>query len=320
MKAVVVERYGRLEQRELPTPTPSAGEVLVRVRATSVNALEWYTLMGRPWIARPMMGIVRPRSPELGSDFSGVVEAVGDGVTDLVPGDEVYGSQHGALAEYVAATAVERKPANLSFEEAAAVPVAGLSALQGLRDHGAVQPGQKVLVNGAAGGVGTYAVQIAAALGADVHAVCSSRNVEQSEALGATRVFDYGREDFARSGERYDVVLDIAGNRSWRSLRRVLAPKGVAVVVGGPRRRRLTGPLGHIARILLAAKLDRRRASFFIAKPNRDDLVALRELIEAGRVRPVIERRYELCGARRGDARDGGRARTRKARRHRALI
>jgi NADPH:quinone reductase-like Zn-dependent oxidoreductase len=294
MKAIVVERYGRLQERGVPTPTPSAGEVLVRVRAASVNALEWYTMTGRPWIARPMTGIRGPRSSEFGSDFSGVVEALGDGVTGLAPGDEVYGSRHGALAEYVVATTVERKPANLSFEEAAAVPVAAFSALQGLRDHAGIQPGQKVLVNGAAGGVGTFAVQVAAALGADVHAVCSVRNVRQSEALGATRVFDYGREDFARSGERYDVVLDVAGNRSWRSMRRVLAPEGVVVLVGGPRGRRVTGPLGHIARILLVAKLDRRRATFFIAKPNRDDLVALGELIEAGRVRPVIERRYAL--------------------------
>jgi NADPH:quinone reductase-like Zn-dependent oxidoreductase len=294
MKATVVERYGRLEEREVATPTASAGEVLVRVRAASVNALEWYTLTGRPWIARPMTGLRRPRSPEFGSDFAGVVESVGHGVAGLAPGDEVYGSRHGALAEYVVATTVERKPANLSFEEAAAVPVAGFSALQGLRDHGGVQPGRKVLVNGAAGGVGTFAVQIAAALGAEVHAACSARNVDQSKALGATRVFDYGRDDFARLGERYDVVLDVAGNRSWRSLRRVLAPAGIVVLVGGPRARRATGPLGHIARILLAAKLSRRRATFFIAKPNRDDLVALRELIEAGRVRPVIERRYAL--------------------------
>jgi NADPH:quinone reductase-like Zn-dependent oxidoreductase len=294
MKALVVERYGRLAEREVAMPTPATGEVLVRVRAASVNALEWYTLTGRPWIARPVMGFRRPRSPEFGSDFAGVVEAVGDGVTGLAPGDEVYGSQRGALAEYVVATAVERKPARLAVEDAAAVPVAGFSALQGLRDHGQVLPGQKVLVNGAAGGVGTFAVQVAAALGAEVHAVCSVRNVSQSEALGAARVFDYGREDFARSGERYDVVFDVAGSRSWRSLRRVLAPGGVVVLVGGPRRRRATGPLGHIARISLAARLDRRRATFFIAKPNRDDLAALRELIDAGHVRPVIERRYAL--------------------------
>ena len=295
MKAVVVERYGRFELRELPKPSPAAGEALVRVHASSVNALEWYTVSGRPWLARPMTGIRRPRSPELGSDFAGVVEALGEGVTNLAVGDEVYGSRHGALGEYVAATAVERKSAGLSFEEAAAVPVAALSALQGLRDHGRLQPGQKVLVNGAAGGVGTFAVQIAAALGAEVHAVCSSRNVEQSGTLGASRVFDYGRVDFAESGERYDVVLDVAGSRSWRALRRVLAPEGIVVLVGGPRGRRFAGPLGHVARILLAAKLTRRRATFFIAKPNREDLAVLCELIDSGQVRPVIERRYELA-------------------------
>jgi NADPH:quinone reductase-like Zn-dependent oxidoreductase len=294
MKAIVVERYGRFEEREMPTPAPSAGEVLVRVHAAAVNALEWFMLSGRPWVARPMTGVFRPRSSEFGSDFAGVVKAVGDEVTGLAPGDEVYGSRHGALAEYVVATAVDRKPANLSFEEAAAVPVAAYAALQGLRDHGAVQPGQKVLVNGAAGGVGTFAVQIAAALGAGVHAVCSRPNVEQSEELGATRVFDYGREDFTRSGERYDVILDVAGSRSWHSMRRVLAADGIAVLVGGPRGRRFAGPLGHFARVLLASKLGRGRATFFMAKPNRDDLAVLRELIEAGRVCPVVERRYAL--------------------------
>jgi NADPH:quinone reductase-like Zn-dependent oxidoreductase len=292
VKAIVVERYGRLEEREIPTPAPSTGEVLVRVHAAGVNALEWYLLSGRPWVARPMTGVFRPRSSEFGSDFAGLVEAVGDEVTGLAPGDEVYGSRHGALAEYVVATAVDRKPTNLTFEEAAAVPVAAYSALQGLRDHGGVRPGQNVLVNGAAGGVGTFAVQIAAALGADVHAVCSGRNAEQSAGLGATRVFDYGREDFTRSGERYDVILDVAGSRSWRSMRRVLAPDGIAVLVGGPRRRRFAGPLGHFARVLLASKLGHGRATFFMAKPNRDDLVVLRELIEAGRVRPVVERHY----------------------------
>ena len=152
-----------------------------------------------------------------------------------------------------------------------------------------------MLINGASGGVGTFAVQIAAALGAEGHAVCSARNVEQSDALGAARVFDYEREDFTRSGERYDVILDVAGTRSWRAMRRVLAPRGIVVLVGGPRERRFAGPLGHVARVVLAAKLGRGRATFFVAKPNRDDLVALRELIEAGRVRPVVERRYPLA-------------------------
>jgi NADPH:quinone reductase-like Zn-dependent oxidoreductase len=287
MKAAIHEAYGSLRVREVEKPAPGPGEVLVRVRATSLNAADWYGFVGRPWAARPMMGFRKPRSGGLGSDFAGVVEATGD---------EVFGFRHGAFAEYLAAgEAVGRKPANLSFEEAAAVPIAGLTALQGLRDHGQVRPGQRVLVNGASGGVGTFAVQVAKALGAEVHTVCSTRNAAQALELGADRVFDYSREDFTRSGVRYDVLLDIAGSRSWASMRRVLAPGGTVVLVGGPRERRMFGPLGHIARILLAAKLARKRARFFIAKPNRDDLSTLRDLIEAGRVRPVIERRYELA-------------------------
>ncbi|HEX6679325.1 MAG TPA: NAD(P)-dependent alcohol dehydrogenase, partial [Gaiellaceae bacterium] len=206
------------------------------------------------------------------------------------------GCKTGAFAEYVlAGPVVARKPANLSFEEAAAVPVAGFTALQGMRDHGHVGPSQKVLVNGAAGGVGTFAVQIANALGAEVHGVCSTANVEQARELGASRVFDYSRDDFTTSGERYDVLFDNAGNRSWRSIRRVLAPSGTVVLVGGPRNKRMLGPLGHIARSKLAATLDRRTAVFFIAKPNADDLGALRDLIESGQVKPVIEHRYDLA-------------------------
>jgi NADPH:quinone reductase-like Zn-dependent oxidoreductase len=284
-----------VEIREVDMPQPAEAEVVVRVRASSLNALDWYTLTGRPYVARPLTGLRRPRSVALGSDFAGVVEVVGDGVPDLAPGDEVYGCASGSLAEFVAAKAVERKPANLGFEEAAAVPVAGLTGLQGLRDHGAVRPGDRVLVNGGAGGVGTFAVQIARALGAEVHAVCSTRNVEQTRELGAGRVFDYTRDDFTASGERYDVLFDNAGNRSWTAMRRVLAPHATVVLVGGPRSRRLLGPLGHAARVTLASKLGRRRAVFFVAKPNRADLAALRELIERGQVRPVIEERYELA-------------------------
>jgi NADPH:quinone reductase-like Zn-dependent oxidoreductase len=295
MRAALHRGYGSMVIEEVERPQPAEGEVLVRVRASSLNALDWYTLTGRPYVARPLTGLRQPRSVELGSDFAGIVELVGDGVRGLAPGDEVYGCRSGSLAEYVAATAVERKPANLSFEEAAAVPVAGLAALQGLRDHGAMRPGDKVLVNGGAGGVGTFAVQVAKALGGEVHAVCSTRNVDQTRELGAERVFDYTREDFAASGERYDVLFDNAGNRSWRSMRRVLAPRGTVVLVGGPRSRRLLGPLGHVARVALASKLSRDRAVFFVAKPNRDDLAALRELIEHGQVRPVIEQRYDLA-------------------------
>ncbi len=295
MKAAAQINYRSLVVRDVETPEPGEGELLVRVHATSLNAADWYGFSGRPYVARPLMGLRKPRSSEAGIDFAGVVAAVGGGMSAFAPGDEVYGCQNGAFAEYVVAGArVARKPANLSFEEAAAVPVAGITALQGLRDHGGLRSDQKVLVNGAAGGVGTFAVQIAKALGAEVHAVCSARNAEQAQELGATRVFDYTRENFARSGERYDVLFDNAGNRSWRSMCAVLDSDGTVVLVGGPREKRWLGPLGHIARAKLAATLDRRSAVFFIAKPNADDLEALRHLIESGRVRPVIEHRYDL--------------------------
>jgi NADPH:quinone reductase-like Zn-dependent oxidoreductase len=296
MRAALLARYGSLELIEVEKPTPAPGQLLVRVRATSVNAVDWYGYSGRPYAARPLMGIRKPKSSELGGDFAGVVEAIGDGVEGFAPGDEVFGCDSGAFAEYVVVDdVVEPKPANLSFDEAAAVPVAGFTALQGLRDHAGVQPGQKVLVNGAAGGVGTFAVQVAKALGAEVHAVCSTTNVEQARELGADRVFDYTREDFTRSGVRYDVLFDNAGNRSWASMRRVLEPNGTVVLVGGPRQKRLLGPLGHIVRVKLAARFGSRTALFFIAKPNRTDLAALRDLIETGKVKPVIEQRYDLA-------------------------
>ena len=294
MRAAVLERYGTLVVRDVERPSPAEDELLVKVRAVSLNAVDWYGFSGRPYVARPLMGLRRPKSGDLGSDFAGIVESVGGVVVAWRPGDEVYGCR-GRFAEYVAAgTAVARKPANLSLEEAAAVPLAALTALQGLRDHGDLQPGQKLLVNGAAGGVGTFAVQIGKVLGAEVHAVCSTRNVDQTRSLGADRVFDYAREDFARGGERYDIVFDNAGNRSWAAMRRVLAPNGTVVLVGGPRRKRLLGPLGHVVRIKLAAMTSGRKAVFFIAKPNGEDLATLGDLIEAGKVRPVIERRYEL--------------------------
>ena len=301
MKAGVHVRYGKLEVQDVEQPRPAAAEVLVRVRAVSLNAADWYGFAGHPYVARPLMGFWRPRSGKLGADFAGVVESVGQDVIDFTAGDEVFGWAPGALAEYVlAGEAIERMPSGASFEEAAALPVAGLAALQGLRDHGRVQPGQKVLINGAGGGVGTFAVQIAKDLGAEVHAVCSTRNVAQSLELGAVRVFDYGEVDFTRSGVRYDVLFDNAGSRSWAAMRRVLAPGGTTVLVGGPRRRRMLGPLGHIGRMIAASKLTRRRAVFFIAKPNRADLATLRDLVEAGTVRPVIEQRFTLAQA--GDA------------------
>jgi NADPH:quinone reductase-like Zn-dependent oxidoreductase len=297
MRAVVRDTYGTagaLRVEEVERPEPADDSVLVRVHAASLNRLDWYSAAGSPYIGRVSMGVLRPKQRVLGVDFAGTVEAAGKDVTGLAPGDEVFGVRSGAFAEYVCARdAVALKPANVTFEQAAAVPVAGLTALQGLRDKGAVQPGQKVLIHGASGGVGTFAVQVAKALGAEVAAVCSTRNVDLVRSLGADRVFDYTREDFARSGERYDVVFDNAGTRSWRACARVLAPDGTVVLVGGPKHRVL-GPVGHVARMLLRSRLARRRAVFFISKPNRADLDTLRELIEAGKVTPAVERAYPL--------------------------
>lgn len=300
MKAIVREKYGPpdvLQLQEVEQPEFADDGVLVRVRAASVNRLDWYDVTGTPWVARPMTGLRRPKTRLIGVDFAGTVEAVGKDVTDLQPGDDVFGGRSGnsgSFAEYVCAQkGIARKPANLTFEEAAAVPVAGLTALQGLRDHGQLQPGQKVLVNGASGGVGTFAVQIAKALGAEVTAVCSTRNVEQARSLGADHVVDYTGEDFTRSGRRYDVILDVAGSKSWSECRRVLDPHATLVIVGGPKGR-LLGPLGHIAKVRLAALRGSQKAVFIVANFNGPDLDVLRELLESANVKPVVEKRYEL--------------------------
>jgi NADPH:quinone reductase-like Zn-dependent oxidoreductase len=302
MKAMVRKRWGRprdvVELADLPKPEPADDEVLVRVHASSINRGDYYFLGGAGILMRPMIGgFLRPKSERLGGDFAGVAEAVGKNVTDIQPGEEVYGSRSGALAEYVSAKmAVSRKPANLSFEEAAAVPGAALTALEALRDYGKLSPGQRVLVNGASGGVGIYAVQLAKALGAShVTAVCSTRNVEQARSLGADRVIDYTREDYTRSGEHYDLLIDIAGNRSWGANRRVLDPDGKRVLVGMPKGNRLIGPLGRLARFLVVRQFNKERQLFFVCKPNRENLAFLRDLIEAGKLRPVVDRVYPLA-------------------------
>jgi NADPH:quinone reductase-like Zn-dependent oxidoreductase len=298
MKAMVRRTYGGpevLELAEVEKPEVTDDGVLVRVRASSINRGDWYGLTGKPLVTRPMIGLFKPKSELFGGDFAGTVEAVGKDVTDLEPGDEVFGGRSGAFAEYVnVRTGVTRKPANFTFEEAAAVPIGALTALQGLRDHGRVQAGQKVLVNGASGSVGIYAIQVAKALGTEVTAVCSTRNVDQAGELGADEVIDYTRDDFTRSRRRYDVLFDIAGNRSWRACTRALESHGTIVLVGGPKKNPLLGPLGHITRLKLASLLSSRKAAFFIAKFNRPDMDVLRELVESGQVRPVIERRYDL--------------------------
>jgi NADPH:quinone reductase-like Zn-dependent oxidoreductase len=301
MTAIVRRRWGGprdvVELVDLPKPTPADDEVLVRVRASSINRSDFYALGGVAVLMRPMIGgFLRPKSERFGGDFAGVAEVVGKSVSDIRPGDEVFGVRTGAFAQYVSVkTAVGRKPADLSFEEAASVPVAALTALQALRDRGRLQPGQRVLVNGSSGGVGTFTVQLAKALGAGhVTAVCSPRNVERSRELGADRVIDYTREDYTRSGERYDLIVDVAGSRTWAANRRVLAPEGVLVLAGAPTGNHLTGPMGGLARRWLTSRRGRQTLVFFICKPNRPDLAVVRELIEAGKVRPVIDKVYGL--------------------------
>jgi NADPH:quinone reductase-like Zn-dependent oxidoreductase len=300
MKAAVRDRYGSpdvVEVREIDKPDATDDEVLVRVRAASVNPADWYTLSGTPYVARMQVGLRTPKSDRLGVDFAGQVEAVGKNVTQFRPGDEVFGGRDGAFAEYVCVRedrAVVLKPANLTFEQAAAVPVAALTALQGLRDKGQTQPGQKVLINGASGGVGTFAVQVAKALGAEVTGVCSTGNVDRVRSLGADHVIDYTHEDFTLSDRRYDLMFDVAGSRSWSACRRVLDPQATLVIVGAPKGNRLMGPLSHIVKVRLAALRGSQKAVFFIAKFNKPDLVVLQELLEAGKVTPVVDRRYEL--------------------------
>jgi len=298
MRAIVRDTYGPpdvLELGETDKPELADDGVLVRVRAASINAADWYELTGTPYVARMQTGLRKPKSNMLGVDFAGTVEAVGRDVTQLRSGDDVFGGRSGAFAEYVCARkAVVAKPAALTFEEAAAVPVAALTALQGLRDKGQLQEGQKVLINGASGGVGTFAVQIAKALGAEVTGVCSTRNVDIARSLGADHVIDYTREDFTRSDRRYDLLLDIAGSRSWSECKRVLNPKATLVIVGAPKGNRSLGPLGHIAKVRLASIPSSQRAVFFVAKFNMPDMVVLRDLLESGKVKPVIDKGYEL--------------------------
>jgi NADPH:quinone reductase-like Zn-dependent oxidoreductase len=303
MRAVVRRRWGGprdvIELDDTAKPEPSDDEVLVRVHASSVNRADYYSLGGVAVLMRPMIGgFLRPKDERLGGDFAGIAEAVGKDVTGIRPGDEVYGVRTGAFAEYVSARmAVAHKPANLSFEEAAAVPIAALTALEALRDHGRLQPGQRVLVNGGSGGVGTFAVQLAKALGAGhVAAVCSTRNVERARSFGADRVIDYTREDYTRGGERYDLIVDVAGTHSWRRNRRVLVPGGTLVLTGMPKGNHLTGPMGPLARLWLTSRLGRgRKLVFFICKPSRANLAVLRELIEAGKLRPALDRVYPLA-------------------------
>lgn len=299
MKAVVHYAYGSpdvLKIEEVEKPAVTEDGVLVRIHASSVNPVDWYSVKGL-LIARGPNGLFKPKNPRVGGDFSGVVEAVGSKATDFKVGDEVYGGRSGAFAEYInVVNAVVRKPANISHEEAAAVPTAALTALQGLRDHGKLKPGDKVVINGAAGGVGTFAVQIAKALGAEVTGVTSTKNVEMVRSLGADHVIDYTKDDFTRSAKQYDLIFDIAGNRSWREYQRVMKATSQFVLVGASKgKNKILGPLARVATLKLASLGSSQKVIFFIADFKRPDFDTLREMIENGKVKPVVEKVYPLA-------------------------
>jgi NADPH:quinone reductase-like Zn-dependent oxidoreductase len=300
MKAAVYTRYGSpdvVQIKDVEKPVPKDDEVLLKVRAASVNPLDWHFMRGLPYLLRMMAGLRKPKITGLGVDVAGQVEAVGRNVTQFKAGDEVFGSCRGAFAEYVCTSesVLVKKPDNVTFEQAASVPVAAFTALQGLRDKGHIQPGKKVLINGAAGGVGTFAVQIAKAFGAEVTGVCSTRNVDMVRSIGADRVIDYTQEDFTKSGQRYDLFLDCVGNHSLLACRRVLNPKGVYVPVGGTSGPWMIGPLARaLTTLVLSWFVSQKLVIFFLAKSNKADLTVLCELMAAGKVTPIIDRRYSL--------------------------
>ncbi len=300
MSAIVQRCYGSsevLKLERIAKPQIAEDQMLVKVRASSVNPADWHSMTGKPYIMRISAGYGRPSRIHQGIDFSGTIEAVGKNVTKFKVGDDVFGARGGAFGEYIAVNqsgSVAIKPANLSFEQAAAMPVAAVTALQGLRDHGHLQPGQRVLINGASGGVGTFAVQIAKSFGAEVTGVCSTRNVELVRSIGADHVIDYTKENYTQRDERYDLILDNVGNHPLLDIRRVLKPGGTYVIVGGPKHDPWIGPLiGPIKAMLLAPFVDETML-MFIANTNQDDLNVLGELARTGKMTPVIDRRYSL--------------------------
>ena len=300
MKAIVQDTYGApevLELRDIDTPAVGDDEVLVRVRAAAVNPADWAIMGGLPYIARPVYGGVRkPKNRVRGTDVAGEVEAVGTSVTRFRPGDAVFGWCTGAFAEYASVSddALEPMPANLTFEQAAAAPLAGFVALQALRDKGKVRAGQKILVNGASGGIGTFAVQIAKSFGADVTGVCSTRNVDLVRSIGADHVIDYTREDFTQTGQRYDFILDNVGNHSLSDLRRALTPAGTLVPNSGGFDNRWFASLGRVVSAHVMSPFVSQTLRPFVVSPKHADLVVLKDLMEAGKVTPVIDRTYPL--------------------------
>ncbi len=299
MKAIIAERYGTpdvLEFKETAKPTPKDNEVLVKIHAASLNMFDWHLLTADIFLVRLNMGLFKPKNRILGADVAGRVEAVGKNVTQFKAGDEVYGdlaaSGCGSFAEYVAVPekALALKPVNLTFEEAAAYPMAAVTALQGLRDAGKIQAGHKVLIQGASGGVGSFAVQIAKSLGAEVTAVCSTRNVEQVRALGADYVIDYTKEDFTKNGKQYDVILAVNGYRKLEEYKGSLTPKGIYVMAGGATKQIFEALL----RGSFLSEKNGRKLGAFTAQPKQEDLMVLKGLVEAGKIKPVIDKRYPL--------------------------
>jgi NADPH:quinone reductase-like Zn-dependent oxidoreductase len=303
MKAIVCTQYGPpdlLQFKEVATPVPADNEVFIKLRAASVNPLEWRLMRGKPWFVRIFFGLLKPKFEIPGSDIAGLVETVGKDVTQFRPGDEVFGAKGfagGGFAEYVCAVEDELalKPANVSFEEAAAVPVAAITALLGLRDKGGIQSGQKVVIDGASGGVGTFAIQIAKSFGAEVTAVCSTRNLDIARSIGADYVIDYTREDFTRNGQHYDLIMAANARHSVFAYRRALSPNGICVKAGG--KPTLLGILQDLLVAPLLSIFDDKKTCSFFAKFDKKDLVFLAGLLEAGKVVSVIDRRYPLSDA-----------------------
>ena len=297
MQAVVMNAYGGpevLELKEIDRPEITENDVLVQVHAASLNAGDYFSIHGSPWLTRFSVGFPQPKDHILGWDLAGRVEAVGKNATRFRPGDAVYASTESALAEYacVPEDKLAPAPANLTLEQAAAVPSAAMAALHALRDQAQVQPGQKVLINGASGGVGTYSVQIAKALGAEVTGVCSTRNVEMVRAIGADHVIDYKKADFTQGNERYDLILDNVGNHSFAACRRVLAPGGIHLPNTGH------GGMGYVIKAYLFSAVTRQHARPFLSVPNAEDLLYIKDLIEAGKVKPVIDKTYPMSETR----------------------
>ena len=300
MKAIVYERFGGpgvLTLADVERPNLEDDRVLVRVSAASMNPYDWHMIRGLPYIARASAGLRSPKNPIPGADFAGVVEEVGANVTDFAPGDQVFGSGPGTFAEYVSARgrSIAKTPGNVTFEQAAAVPMAGMTALQGIRDRGQLRSGQRVLINGASGGVGTFAVQLAKAMGAEVTGVCSNRNVDLVGSIGADHVIDYTGEDFTRSGNRYDLIFDVVSTQPMSAIRRSLTDTGTYVTAGAVNMGNWIGPFSHLARVKLGSIMGKPTMMSMLTKGSNDDLIVLGDYLASGEVVPVIDRSFSLA-------------------------